>query len=171
MAPARGTKPDPAGRLGGFGRFAGFAIVAGMAFALLATVVGLPAAARLDKARADCDALAYHTAAYAGLIDYRGELIDAIKTDPLQTERLLMAQRNYRRPGEAVYAIDAPADPPILEAIQAQLPAPRPASATLATLSRRVQRPPTRRGLLLLSGLLLVLATVMFLPPGPETPR
>ncbi|NLF32484.1 MAG: hypothetical protein GX591_16535 [Planctomycetes bacterium] len=168
MAPAPGREADRSGgRLGGLGRFLGFTIVAGMAFALLATVVVLPAWARLDQARADRDALAFQTAAYDRLVDYRTELIESVKTDPLQTERLLMEQRNYTRPGEAAYAIDdAPADPPVLDAIKAQLPAPRPASATLATLSRRVQRPATRRGLLLLSGLLLVLATVMFLPPG-----
>ncbi|MFW6153907.1 MAG: hypothetical protein ACOC95_01705 [Planctomycetota bacterium] len=169
MAPAPGRKADntPAGgRLDGLGRLLGFAIVAGMALALLATVVVLPAWARLDKARADREALVYRTAVYDRLIAYRTELIDAVKTDPLQTERLLMAQRNYRRPGEAVYALDdVPADPPVLQAIKAQLPPPRPTSATLATLSRRVQRPATRRGVLLLSGLLMVLATVMFLPP------
>jgi len=164
MAPAPGPKADTAGRLG---RFFGFAIVAGMAFALLATVVVLPAAARLDKARADRDALAYQTDVYDTLIAYRTALIASVKTDPLQTERLLMTQRNYRRPGEAAYALDdVPADPPVLDAIKAQLPAPRPASPTLGTLSRRVQRPATRRGLLLLAGLLMVLAAVMFLPPG-----
>ncbi len=173
MAPTPGHDADTAGgRLGRLGGLLGFAIVAGMALALLATVVVLPAWARLDRARADREALAYQAALFDRLIDYRTALIDAVKTDPLQTERLLMAQRNYRRPGEATYALDdVPADPSAVEAIKAQLTPPRPPSPTVATLGRRVQRPTTRRGLLLLSGLLLVLATVMFLPPRPnQTP-
>ena len=147
------------------GRMLGFTAVAGMAFAFFAAVVLLPAWARLDRARADRDALIAQTHAYDRLITHKLRLIEAIKTDPMQTERLLMQQRNCHRPGEATLAIhDAPADPSVLQMLAAGTPPPRPASRTLAGMSRRVQRPTVRRGLLLLSGLMMLLAVVMFLP-------
>ena len=168
MAQSRGQKRnDPAdGALNAFGRMLGFAAVAGMAFALLAAVVLLPAWHRLDRARADRDLLAAQVELHEQYIQHEGRLIESIKSDPIQTERLLMEQQNYHYPGEQRVAIpEAPVDPPLLEVLAAQTPRPRPASPLLAAMSRRVQRPRIRRGVLLLSGVMGALAVLMFLPP------
>jgi len=147
----------------------GFALVAGMAFAMLGAVVLLPAWHRLDKARADRDRLAVQVRTYGKFIEHKGRLISSIESDPVQTERLLMAQRNFHRPGEQRVAMaDAPVDPTPLELLASQTPPPRPASAALAAMSRRVQRPRVRRGLLGLSGVMGLLAVLMFLPPSTE---
>ena len=144
----------------------GFAVVAGMALAVLATVVLSPAVSRLLAARADRDALGQRVETYDELIDYKQRLAESIRTDPMQTRRLLMQQQNCRRLGEAGFLItDAPADIPLAEMIAGQTAEPR-RESTIDRISRRVQQPRTRRGLLLVSGIMMVCAMVMFLPPG-----
>jgi len=146
-----------------------FALVAGMALAILAAIVLLPARQQLRAVRARRDALAAEVQTHERHIAHRERLILASKTHPRLTEDLLIQQRNCRRPGEVVVPTDIPPDPPVAIMLAAKgaasRPVPGPSPAWLDRLTRRVQHPRTRRGLGLLSGLLLVAAMILFAPP------
>lgn len=139
-----------------------------MALAILAAVTLLPAWQRLSEARAHRDELAAAVEFNDRLIAYNQRLIEAIRTDPLLTERLLMDQENLRRPGEAAVRADwVPPDPPLTALLAAQTLQPASTSkppATVAALAEHLRQPRTRRGLLFLAGLMMVAATVLFLP-------
>ncbi len=178
MAPARGQKDSsPAAEVVyAGGRMIGFTLMAGMALAILAAVVLLPAWQRLDTIRARRDALAAKVETNDRLVAYRDRLIIASKTNPRLTEDLLIQQRNCRRPGEVVVPTDIPPDPPVITMLAAKVEGTGSAAseanaALLDRLANRVQRPRTRRGLLLLSGLLMIAAMILFIPPDGRSKR
>ncbi len=149
----------------------GFTITAGMAVAILAAVVLLPAWQRRQDARNQRDDLVAKSKAYDDLIGHNERTIEAIKTTPLLTEKQLMEQQNYSRPGEvAVELPDIPIDDqPDIQPLTAREPgSTQPLPERLKSLTKRVQNPRSRRGLLLLSGLLFVTAMVLFGPPSAK---
>ncbi len=168
MAPTPGTRsstgPGGSSALEAV-RLIGFIAVAGMALTILAAVVILPAYRQRSLAWADRHRLAQQARLNERLIDYNERLIEAIKTDPVLTQKLLMEQQNYRRPSQrAIPIAEAPLDPSVPRLLAAQVaqsaqPPPAP-SQRLDQLAQRVQDPATRRGLLLLAGLLISAAMI-----------
>ena len=144
----------------------GFTIVAGLAVAILATVVIPPAYQRTSAIYGEQAVLASQVRVNNLYIQYTERLIEAIKTDPILTQRLLIQQRNFRRPGETTVTIaGAPEEVPIAQLLAATTTNPAPPQPTMAMLATRVQDPRTRRGLLLLAAVLLTVAMVLFAPP------
>jgi len=66
---------------------------------------------------------------------------------------------------------DAPIDPSPLAQLAARAPAVKPPSPSLLHLAERLENPRTRRGLLLLAGILMVGAMLLFLPPDARPAR
>jgi hypothetical protein len=150
----------------------GFTIVAGLALAIFAAAVLLPAWHRRELARTQRDELAARVWTYDQLVDYKQRIIDTIKSDPLQTQRLLMLQQNYRRPGDVAVAMEnAPVELPPLVQLAARAPTVQPPSPSLLHLAERLEDPRTRRGLMLLAGILMVGAMLLFLPPSARPTR
>ena len=144
----------------------GFIAAAGMSVAILAAVVLLPAWQRCEAARAERDELTSLVATNEALIDYDRRLAEVIRTDPIETQRLLIRQQNYRHPDNiAVLAPGVPEDASPLQMLAARAPSARGVSPSLAVMAARVSSPRARRGLLLVAFVLLICAFVLFLPP------
>lgn len=170
MAPRRGLKTDRRrGGLGAFARAVGFLIMAGTALAILAAAALLPAWQRREQARLNRDQLASEAQTQQRLVQYKQRMVEAIKRDPRQTAQLLVQQQHYRVPGQVpVQIVDAPADLPVAQLLAARSPQPRPITPLLAELAERLSHVNTRRGMLLVAGILMVGALTLFLPPEEE---
>jgi hypothetical protein len=158
-------------RQGGFFAALGFFIVAGMAMALHAAGGFLPVWQRQNQAQYARNALAAQVETTDRLIDYNEKLIEAVKTDPILTQRLMSQHMNYRPPGEIAVETGAPEDPPIAVLLAAEAPLPPSPPPTLAALAEKVQNPSTRRGLLAIAGLLMTAAMILFAPPDASTKK
>lgn len=171
MARAHGQRTDPhhGERVGPARELAGFVLIAGTALGIFALVVLLPPWYRLASARTRRDALTAQAWTNEKLIQHRQRLAETIRCDPVQTQRLLMRQQNYRRPGETAMKVDAVApDPPAIAMLAARAPEVSPPSALLGRVALRLQDPRARRGLLLVAGMLMTCALVMFHPTAAK---
>ena len=174
MARVRGQRAEPIdnGPVAAAARAIGFTLLAGTALAILAAAALLPAWHRRDVALSRRDALLADSEARDRLIEYKQRLAESIQRDPLQTERLLIQQQNYHRPGEVAVTIkEAPADLTVADILAARAAQPSPPSPWLRRLARRLEQPRPRRGLMVVAGLLATCSIVLFLPPAAPPRR
>jgi hypothetical protein len=153
------------GPLGAAARGIGFTALAGMAIAILAGVVLLPPAARLQRARHHRDCLAAYNQDAQTLIRVHDRLIEDLPDDDILTLRLLRQQQDLVPRGEVVVENPAfTATPPDLAVPQ---PSPRPAAPDnlVTRAADRIANPRTRRGLLLLAAMAMIAAMLLFAPP------
>ncbi len=136
-----------------------------LAVAILAAAALLPAWQRREDARMERDELARQVWIQQRVSQYKRELADALKDDPRQTEQLLIEQQNLHPPDAAAVPMDAKPDPPLVQQLEAKAPKVAPPNPALEKLAQRVDDPATRRGLLLVAGVLMVAAMMLFQPP------
>jgi hypothetical protein len=166
MAQAHGPRADRGeGPVGAFFRGLGVLITAGVAMAILAAVVLLPAWQRRELARVQRDDLARQVRVQRELVQYKQGLMEAVKRDPRQTAQLLIQQQHYHLADEASIPLDAPADPPLAQMLAARAPQTPAPAALVMNLAQRAGDPATRRGMLLVAGVLMVAAMLLFQPP------
>ena len=157
----------------GLVRAVGFCALTGAAGAILAGVVLLPAAAELawTKYQRDCDAVCLAEA--QATVDALGRLQQEIASDEVLARRLawshlgLVPRNEVSVTGTASSAEPLPGTIPSVDSPDP----PKPGGWVIAS-ARRVTRPATRRGLLVLAGSLVLSAMLMF-GPGvwPSRPR
>lgn len=175
MAPQPGTRLNqeetPAGLLSAFGRAVGFATLAGMAIAVLAGVVLLPAYAQLADARYQRDCLQAGIADAEALTQANEELIQDLPLDDVLNKRLARSQSQLI-PKDEYVAVEKNATnpPPPLVSLE-EYPKPLPPDNWALRAAERVQIPRIRRGLLLLSGMALLGAFFLFAPPHRKTAK
>lgn len=143
----------------------GLLITAGTAMALLAAVVLLPAWYWREQARIQRDELAAKVSTQQAYVEYKQGLVEALKRDPRQNAQLLMRQQHVHLPDEEPVDVPAPADPPVIQMLAARAPKPQPGDPLIMHLAERVIDPATRRGMLLVAGILMVMAMMLFQPP------
>ncbi|MCK4275845.1 MAG: hypothetical protein KAX78_04985, partial [Phycisphaerae bacterium] len=150
-------------------RILGFAIPAGVAMAIVAVVVLTPPYARLAEARWRRTCLSVSATDGEALIAAQQRLIDAIPTDEVLTMRLAHDRLGLVPVNERAVATAAetPAPPPGIPSIQRH-PRPDPPPLWVLRAARRLQRPPLRRGLMLLAGGMLVMAMLLSSPAHPS---
>jgi hypothetical protein len=146
----------------------GLLITAGTAIAILAAVVLLPAWYWREKARVQRDELARTVRTQQEYVGYKQGLIEAVKRDPRPNAQLLMLQQHVHLPDEAPVAVEAPADPRVDQMLAARAPHVQPPDHLVMHLAERMIEPATRRGMLLVAGVLMVLAMIMFQPPEKQ---
>jgi hypothetical protein len=144
----------------------GFVMLAGFGLAILAGVVLLPPYARLLRARYERDRLAAQVHdEQAALAAYR-RLIAHGRDDPILVQRLAMDTLGLVPTHEVVFR---PADatrtipPGVVRVDRAPRPT-RPAGWAVRA-AQRLSNPAIRRGLMLLSGLTVLVAVVLFVIP------
>ena len=170
MAPPRGRRANPplhpAGLLFAAGRMVGFTVMAAVAVAVVSSVVLLPAYAQWVRAQYERDCLLARTKDLEALSNAHERLIAALPTDRVLTMRLAISHEALRpAAGSRVPLPGAdPATPPgLIRAVSHPRPAPPP--DWLMHLDARLQRPATRRGLLLLAAGAVVVDMFVFAPP------
>lgn len=170
MAPRRGTRDEvtraPAGVFFAAGRMVGFLAAAGTAVALIAAIVLVPALARLAQARYERGCQEALTADLEALAKAQERMIEALPEDETLAIRLLISQEDVTPSDREPYELPSlgPSKAPdLIEAVRHPRPAPPP--DWLVHLDRRLKKPATRRGLLLLAVGALVAALFLFAPP------
>jgi len=169
MAPRPGKKADfkkhPAGLLPALGRAAGFAALAGMALAILAGVVLLPAYARLTEAQYERGCLMAGATEAEDLIRANDRLIAEMPGDPVLTMRLARSQLDLLPENEVVVIDPGRRKAPVGPLVTIP-PRPRPnrPGGWLIRLADRLWAPGVRRGLLLLAACAMAAAMFLFTP-------
>ena len=150
-------------------RILGFAVPAGVAMAIVAVVVLTPPYARLARARWQRACLSASETEGEALIAAQQRLIDAIPGDEVLTMRLAADRLGLVPANELVVAgaADSPPPRPGIPSIQRH-PRPDPPPRWVLRAARRLQRPPLRRGLMLLAGAMLVMAMLLSSPAHPS---
>jgi hypothetical protein len=143
----------------------GFVTLAGLALAILAALVLLPAYARTRYAayERDCDKVA--TAELEATVAANARLIADLPSSPVLTKRLAMSQGNLIPDNEVIVPEGRAVRPPPDVVMPVRYPYPPPPDGWAITAAAKLQNPPTRRGLLLLAVGSLLVATFLFAPP------
>ena len=162
----KNTRTDPpSGVLYAAGRLVGFLLLAGLAVGIFAAVVLVPP--YVDMVTAEyvvaCNEAAIQDA--QDRVEANRRLIEALPEDPVLTARYAMAQEPLvpqthevvRVPGQSLLPDQRPPAPN---------PRPAPPSGLLFQINSRLERPSTKRGLLLLAVALLTAAVFLFSPPN-----
>ncbi|HUT61672.1 MAG TPA: hypothetical protein VNA25_27855 [Phycisphaerae bacterium] len=161
-----GRKAEPAAQrpalLGVLGRLAGFALLAGPALAILAAVVLLPEYTGMLKDRYERDRVAAETADIEALRNAQERMVNAAREDVVFIKRLAMWYCNLWPSDEAVLDSPAQSGPPPGMVVTNPHPRPAPPDERLMGLASRLENPPTRRGLLLVAGGLMVAGMLLF---------
>lgn len=155
----------PSGVLYAAGRLVGFLLLAGLGLGIFAAVVLVPPYVEMVTARyvVACNQAALQDA--QDRVEANQRLIEALPEDPVLTARYAMAQEPVvpqthevvRVPGQSLLPDQRPS---------AANPRPAPPSGLLFQVNARLEKPSTRRGLLLLSIALLTIALFLFAPPN-----
>jgi hypothetical protein len=163
MARRCGTKAETTPPIKPIASGLAFCLLAGLGATIAAGVVLLPPYARmkLTQYRRDCLA-AKVSDEHAALATYDRMIADA-PHDPVLTQRLAMNQLGLA-PRRAVVERVSNVETPGVVRVE---PTPRPTrpSGWVMRTARRLQRPRLRRGLLLLAGMSVLAAVVLFLLP------
>ena len=154
---------------GRFVRYAGFVLMCGVGMGILAATVLLPSYGKLleVKHRNECDALRVKEA--EGKIAAEDRRCDAIGSDELLTRRLAWSTMGLKSNDEIVVKSQKQ-DPgkrftPVsLAAISYDDP-PAP-DRRIMHLAAKLQQPQTRCGMLMLAGLMIISAVLLFRPPS-----
>lgn len=146
-------------------------MLAGASMAILAVMALLPAHARLLRARWElqCARLAVEDAQRLAQANQR--LIEALATDNVLIKRLAMSQTPYVPRGEVVLDTGQPPLPPPDMVSPVKTPPPPPPDNLLIRAARKIESPPTRRGLMFVSMVTLLGALLLFAPPSPRRSR
>ena len=144
------------------GRLIGFLVLAGPAVVILAGVVLLPEYAQWKNDQYQRDLVAAQTADLETLRDVQEGMIDAATHDPVYVKALAMHLCNLWPTGEQV--LEAAAASGYTPGVAVLTPHPRPAPPDdpYLRVAAKVQNPPTRRGLLLIAGGLMLFAVLLF---------
>jgi len=149
--------------LGAAGRLVGFCAAAGLAMAIFGCVLLLPECARLAKARYHLARQQAINAELAELVRANERLIANLPDDPVLTKRLAMNQLGLWPEDEVVVpAVQRMQRPPPAVVLIRRRVRPQPPSGWLLDAARRVSKPGTKRGLLLLAALALFAAIWVF---------
>ncbi len=171
MAPQPGTRdseparPESPASLAA--RTLSFVLLAGLALAILAGVVLLPAYARLNQIIVERDHLVAANADHQVRIEAQRRFIKAVPKDRILAKRLAM--RHFGSLPRAEYVVAATED---LRAPQAGTvaidphPRPEPVRNWMTATAPKVARPITRRVLLTVAVVALVAAVVLTAAPG-----
>jgi hypothetical protein len=164
-----GTRDSPLqteGPVGAFIRLVGFATLAGMALAILAGVVLLPAYAGLQQTRYQQACLAVRTEEARRTIRAYDRLIEAADKDPVLLQRLARSHLGAMPQDEyVVLDPDAPAaSPAVVRPVQ--LPDPAAPDGWLIRMAGRLEDRPFRRGVLVLAVAAMATALFLFGPPA-----
>jgi hypothetical protein len=153
----------PGGLLTAAGRMVGFSIMAGAALAIFAIAVLVPEYARVLQARHELARQEAVNADLKALIEANDRLIAALPENPVLAKRLAMNQFGLLPENEYV-VVDAraPRHPPPGTALTKPHPRPEPPNEQLLGITRRLTRPRTRRGLLLLAAAAMLAALFLF---------
>ncbi len=153
------------GGLDAVGRVLGFLMVAGSGMGLLACVVLLPPYASLAQAEYDLRCRRASVDDAEAHIQANDRLIASLPTNQVLTKRLAESQLPVTPQHEVIIpAASIQKRPPDLIVPQrCQRPSPPP--KWLMRAARRLSKPPTRRGLLLLALGALITAVYLFTPP------
>jgi hypothetical protein len=148
----------------------GFCAAAGLAAAIFACVLLLPEYASLARVRHELLRQEAVNAELAELIQAHDRLIAALPEDPVLTKRLAMDQLGLWPEDELVVpARDGSRLPPPGMALTSRHPRPEPPTGWVMDAARRVSKPGTKRGLLLLAAIALIAAICVF--PAREDRR
>jgi hypothetical protein len=143
----------------------GFVTLAGLALAILAGLVLLPAYAQWSEVVHERDCQKVAVAEHEATVEAQRRLLEALPDNDVLTKRLALSQGELM-PGKEV-VVQKPgatrSQPDVIQPIHYQRP-PRPDN-WLLTLAGKVQKPATRRGLLLLAAGTLLTAMFLFAPP------
>jgi len=158
----------PAGPLLIAVRAVGVAALAGMAVAILACVILLPAYAELDDAKYQRDCLAADIADAEKLVRTNERLIEELPNDPVLTFRVARSQFDLLPPNEVVVTdSDTPRPPAPLIDIPAT-PRPTPPQGTAYQAGKKLDSERLRRGLMLIAASAMLAAMFLFAPRGRE---
>jgi len=137
-------------------------MLAGAALAIFAATMLLPDYARMVHARNELARQQAANADLEGLIQANDRLIAALPESPVLTKRLAMNQFGLLPEDEMVLlsAGDPPAPPG--SALTSRHPRPPRPSGPLLDIARRLEKPRTRRGLLLLAAAAMLAALFLF---------
>lgn len=150
--------------IGALARLTGFITLAGMAVAILAGVVLLPAYARVENAKYERDCVLAYNQDARTLIRINDRLIQHLPDDDILTLRLLNSQQALLSGGEVrIPAADGPARPPDMVEPPRSAP-PVPTDNAFTRAAARIVNPRTRRGLLLMAAGAIATAMLLFGP-------
>ena len=168
MGHLRGINDRPGdlrpGPLDAVARVIGFLMVAGPAMGILAGVVLLPPYVALAQAEYELGCMRASVADAKAQIQANERLIAALPTDQVLTKRL--AENHLPcTPQHEVIIPGAPQKRPPDLVLPRRSRRPSRPPRWVMTAARRMQNPPTRRGLLLLALGALITAVYLFTPP------
>jgi hypothetical protein len=174
MVPRHGTRDDEgvSGESGGLGRilsslmqFLAFCLLAAAALCLFGAVLLLPEYARLQKTQYQLACQQAGTDQLRALSKGYELAIAEVPQDAVLTKRLAMNELGYWPEDEVVVLSDrGPCRQSPATVVAPDIPAPPPPAGWVMTAAAKVENPPTKRGLILLSVLGLVAAVLLF--PG-----
>ena len=150
------------GLLAAAGRLVGFCMLATAALAIFAGTMLLPDYARMVHARYELGRQQAANADLEALIQANDRLIAALPDSPVLTKRLAMNQFGVLPEDELVLVSSQTPPPPPGAALTSPHPRPRRPQGRLLDLARRLQKPRTRRGLLLLAAAAMLAALFLF---------
>ncbi len=155
----------PSGVLFAAGRLVGFVLLAGLAMGIFAAVVLVPAYVDMATARyvVGCNEAALQDA--QDRVEANRRLIEALPEDPVLVARYAMAQEPLVPQTHEVIRVPGQSLLPDQRSPAAN-PRPAPPSGLLFQINARLQKPSTKRGLLLLAVALLTAAVFLFSPPN-----
>jgi len=148
----------------------GFCLLAGAALAIFATAVLVPEYARVLDAQYELARQEAVNADLKALIEANDRLIAALPENPVLAKRLAMNQFGLL-PENEIVLVDGrsgPQPPPGMALTKPHL-RPEPPNEQLSGIVRRLTRPRTRRGLLLLAAAAMLAA--LFLFPARDSSR
>ena len=165
------TQPPKRGDDNRFVGSVAFVFLATAAVALVAATLLLPAWAEHLVVRHEAETLAARNADLRARIAAGEHMATAAQTDSVFIERLALSQGEFEPIGQRAIGPDngAPLPPPdMVDYAVATRPDPPPAWVLRA--GRKLQRPRTQRGFLVLAGGILLTAGLMFSPAGQQPP-
>ncbi len=144
----------------------GFIALAGLGLAILASVVLLPSYARLLRARYERDRLAAQVRDEQAALDAYRRLIAQGGDDPILVQRLAMDTLGLVPTNEVIFhpAETTRTIPPGVVRVD-RAPRPDKPAGWAVRAADRLANPAVRRGLMLLSGLTVLVAVVLFVLP------
>lgn len=140
-----------------------FCLLAGLAAAIVAGVVLLPPYARMKLMQYRRDCLEAKVADETAALAAYDRMIATAPNDPVLIQRLAMNQLGLTPRDALVDRVSSVETPGVVRVTPT--PRPRRPDGWMIRTARRVRRPRLRRGLLLLAGLTLLVAVVLFLVP------
>ncbi len=167
MARRCGTKAEKTPPIKPIASGLAFCLLAGLGAVIAAGVVLLPPYARMKLTQYRRDCLTAKVADEQAALAAYDRMIAAAPHDPVLTQRLAMNQLGMA-PRQAMVDRVSNVETPGVVRIH-HTPRPTPPSGWVMRTARRLQKPRLRRGLLLLAGMSVLAAVLLFLLPDRRT--